>query len=419
MLVQVPVEKLRVGMYVQELDRSWTDTDFAFQGFVIRNDDDIRELQRQCRFVFVSDLKSQLDREGLEVLDRLTHGSGHRHRKLTAATDIEEWYGSDHFQESMRRLKVLMESIDQPIRQVFDEVIQRNQVDRQRITRLSQAIYDALKDNPKLGQWISALQNPDGSIAEHCRNVAILSIAFARHLGCRESLVTLIGEGALLHDIGLVRVPPFVLDRNHALTEQEYRLVRLHPSYAKTCIGGYLHVPDEIVEIIELHHYRLDGSGYPKFRPDRVKDHVFIVAICDMYEAMTSYRVYRTAMSPEEALLEIDRQSGVGLPDYLVQAFISFLGIYPRGNIVTLANGGIGVVVASSPDHRTRPVIRLLRHPSNNDGSATRKNLRPADYFVDLSLYDPRKPSQAGWQITGTMHPSRLGFQLSDLLKSA
>lgn len=420
MLIQVPVEKLCQGMYVQELDRPWTETEFTFQGFSIESDEEIVDLQRLCKFVFVNDMKSNLDSEGLQALEKLAHGEGERLRGLSQDTEIEQWHGSEHFQDSMRRLRELMERIEQPIQELFEEVTSRYQVDRRRMTRLSKEIYRALEGNPRLGQWVAALQDPQGTLANHSQNVAILSVAFARHLGYPESLVTLIGEGALLHDIGLARVPSFILDKKHALNMQEYRLVKLHPTFAKTCIDNYTHIPDEIVEIIELHHYRLDGSGYPAGRPGRVKDYVFVVSICDIYECMTSHRAYRAPMSPEEALIEIERMSGSGLPDHLVQQFINFLGIYPRGNIVTLENGAIGVVIASSPNRRTRPVIRLLRHPGEGKGESARtRPLSPADYFVDLSVYDSGRSENAGWKITGTMHPSRLGFDLRDILKSA
>lgn len=412
MLIQVPVDRLHPGMYVQELDRPWTETDFMFQGFEV-DAELIAKLQQTCKNVFVNDIKSRLDREGTAVLDRLVHGSGDAHRKLSRETEIEEWQPSAEFQESMRRLRALMERIEAPVREIFEEVTRRHQVDRGRITRLSKEIYRALEHNPRLGQWIAALQDKHGTLANHCQNVAILAMAFARHIGLPEKLVTLIGEGALLHDIGLVRVPSFVLKKPKALTLQEYRLVQLHPTYAKNAIGGYSHIPDEIIDIIELHHFRLDGSGYPVVQAQRVPDYVFIVAICDMYECMTSNRRYRPPMSPEEALVEIDRMSGKCLPDHLVQQFINFLGIYPRGNIVTLENGAIGVVVASSPEHRTRPVLRLLRPPRGHD---TRQR---GDYFVDLSVFDLGKPAQAGWKINGTMHPSRLGFDLSEMLKAS
>ena len=419
MLIQVPVEQLCQGMYVQELDRPWTETDFEFQGFTIRTNDDIRNLRRQCAYVFVNDMRSSLDRTGQERLDRLSHGSGFGRRRLSRDSEIEEWHGSAHFEESMKRLRQLMDRIEAPMREVFQEVSQKHQVDRTRISRLSRHIYKALEGNPKLGQWIAALQDPRGTLANHSQNVAILSVAFARHLGLPEKLVTLIGEGALLHDVGLARVPSFVLMKPKALSLQEYRLVQLHPTFAKNCVSEYAHIPDEIIDIIELHHYRLDGNGYPDVDRDRVKDYVFIVAICDMYECMTSNRSYRAAMSPEEALVEIDRMSGKSLPDHLVQAFINLLGIYPCGNIVTLENGAIGVVVASSRDNRTRPVIRLLRSPDDAGKQEGSKTGTRADYFVDLSVFDVSKVEFSGWKITGTMHPSRLGFNLREMLKAS
>ncbi|MBW3568142.1 MAG: hypothetical protein KY410_09350 [Proteobacteria bacterium] len=163
--------------------------------------------------------------------------------------------------------------------------------------------------------------------------------------------------------------------------------------------GGRPGPGDVIAEIVELHHYRLDGSGYPARLSPPPGQHVMVVAICDAFEAMTAYRSYKDPLAPEEALIEMDRLSRRQFPAELVQQFIAYLGIYPRGNFVLLENGAMGVVVSCDPNHKTRPVIRMVRGPAGQD---------MMDEYLDLSRLD-RTAHLHGWRIVRSTHPARLG----------
>lgn len=405
MLVKMPVERLTKGMYVQELDRPWEETDFPFQGFWISSLNELNGLRRQCRYVFVDDFRSRLDERGRETLAIALHRPGKK--ALGADIEFERWDGEERLLRTLRKLGDLRCTVSDPVHSLFDDIAKKYKISRERVSEISEQIYRALEHEPKIGKWVAALQDRNNTLAVHSRNVAILAMGFARHLGLREHMVMLIGEGALMHDVGMARVPGFVRENTRPLTPTEYNLVKLHPGYAKSCLEAYVHLADEILDIIEFHHYRMDGSGYPERINREIGTHVYIVAICDVYVAMSTYRKYKEPLSPEEALLALDKMSGKAFPSELVRALVSYLGIYPRGNIVTLENGAIGIVVSSQPDSITKPILRLLRGPGGT-GEAP-------DIYLDLSVMDTRLRNEGGWRINGSLHPSKLNLDIASL----
>lgn len=400
MLIRMPVEELDHGMYVEELDIPWTESPFLFQGFIIRSDHELAELQRCCRHVLISEPKSRLsERARRRVEARLRP---HTRRQPLTELRFDAWEGEERLRQTVESLRRVQRAVDAQLHDIYSMAARKYRVDSNRVSLIAAEIYRALADEPRIGKWIALMQVRGAGITEHCRNVAILAMGFARHIGLPEYMVSLIGEGALLHDIGLARIPPRLMDRHRTLDEKVLRLVRLHSQYARDCIQAYQQVPQEMVDIIELHHARMDGSGYPAQPSRKVEDHVYLVAICDVFEEMTSYRTYRDPLSPEEALVELDRMSGKQLPGKLVQEFVAYLGIYPRGNFVTLENGAIGVVVSTHDQYKTRPVLRMLRGP----------NGQPAgNEYVDLALLD-RSELADGWRIVRSMHPLKLGFEV-------
>lgn len=400
MLIRMPVENLEAGMYVQELDKAWTETTFPFQGFIIRSEHELAELQRCCRFVLVNDKKSTLNASSQRKIDAALRP--HTRRNPLTEIKFEPWEGEEKLKRTLASLKRMQQAVDVELQDIYAAAAHKYSVDSNRVSLIADEIYRALTTDPRIGRWIALMQTGGTGIAEHCRNVAVLSMGFARHLGLPEYLISLIGEGALLHDIGLSRIPPRLLNRHKVADDGVMRLVKLHASYARDCIQAYRQVPQEMIDIIELHHVRMDGSGYPAHAPRKVEDYVYVVAICDIFEEMTSYRSYRDPLSPEEALVELDRMGGRQLPGKLVQEFIAYLGIYPRGNFVMLENGAIGVVVSTHDRLKTRPVLRILRGPDRIPGG---------DGYLDLALLGNAE-REAGWRIVRSVHPLKLGFQV-------
>lgn len=160
----------------------------------------------------------------------------------------------------------------------------------------------------------------DGYTAEHCLRLQRLSFATGRVLGLDPHDLHLLDYGAYLHDVGKIRVPVEILQKPAKLDEDEWRLVRRHPTYGREMLDGTFMA--EAGRIVEQHHERLDGSGYPNgIASDEIDTMAYIVAVADTYDAMTTDRSYRRALPAAEAFAELERHAGVHYPRDVVRAF--------------------------------------------------------------------------------------------------
>lgn len=162
----------------------------------------------------------------------------------------------------------------------------------------------------------------DGYTADHCRRLQILSYAAGQELGLTQDRLYLLDYGAYLHDVGKVKVPATILQKPSALTEAEWTLMKKHPIFGRELLEKtYL---KRAGTIVEQHHERFDGSGYPfALSRDEVLPESYIVAVADTYDAVTTDRPYRRAAPPEQAFAELRKYADIYYPKEVVSAFIS------------------------------------------------------------------------------------------------
>jgi len=191
-----------------------------------------------------------------------------------------------------------------------------------RRSRLSDAIAGVRVDSDDMvDSMFAMLTLTDREMYEHGYRVAALAVSVARILGLPDEALTTIEHGALLHDIGKLAVPEAVLRKPAPLTVEETLLVRRHPSIGSdlTASVPYLH---PCLPIVREAHERMDGLGYPQgIHASEVSIGARIVSVADAYDTMTRPRVFRDAISPSEALLELERCSGTQFDPLVVEAF--------------------------------------------------------------------------------------------------
>ena len=156
-------------------------------------------------------------------------------------------------------------------------------------------------------EWGQSIESSDMYTFGHCERVAQHAVAVARVLGLAEEVQTTIQLGAYLHDVGKVRVPHEILNKPGPLTRDEYEIVQMHPIWGIELLAK-VEFPWDLKPIIRWHHERHDGTGYPdRLRGDEIPVSAQIVGIVDVYDALTTARPYRKAMTTEAALAEITR----------------------------------------------------------------------------------------------------------------
>ena len=225
-----------------------------------------------------------------------------------------------------------------------------------------------LTDQASLG-GLSALKQYDDYLFTHAVNVCIYCVAIGRRLGLSKVQLYDLGHAALVHDLGMSRIPREVLTKASKLTEEERRQMEAHTWLGALSVfelRDYGELPLHSMLAAYEHHLRPDGKGYPKALRRR-KPTVFskIIAVAAAFDAATNERAYRPARPAEEVLLRLWQDESLGYDPVIVKALINLLGIYPVGTVVILDTYELALVHAANSDsaYLQRPVVRLLSSP--------------------------------------------------------
>ncbi len=217
----------------------------------------------------------------------------------------------------------------------------------------------------------------------HCVNVAALSILQGMSAGMNQRRLYKLGMGALLHDIGKVFITKDIINKPGALTNMEYEQMKQHSALGSNYLRKQWEVPAESIVAVLTHHERYDGTGYPLRLPSsKQTQEGKIIAISDVYDALTSQRPYRVALSPSEAIEHLMGNSGLLFDPAIVSSFMKRIVPYPIGSNVLLSNGLRGVVVHNHSDGLMRPKIKVIR--KNEQGIQEMQEV--LDLYNDPSL---------------------------------
>jgi len=197
---------------------------------------------------------------------------------------------------------------------------------------------------------------------EHCVNVSMLAIGIAAQLGMTQEQVTEVGLGALLQDIGMLRVPATIRLAPRPLNPDERLEIQRHPMYTLDYLEALPGIPLQAGLIGYQAHERLDGSGYPRQRSGTfTHQYAKIAAVADTYAAMTRPRPHRPATLPYDAARKmLVEASDNKLDRTVVRAFLDTMSLFPIGSAVRLSDGRVAKVIRAIPSRHTEPVVEVL-----------------------------------------------------------
>jgi HD-GYP domain-containing protein (c-di-GMP phosphodiesterase class II) len=235
-----------------------------------------------------------------------------------------------------------------------------------RVKRTVQDIVEGVLTNEASLGGLSALKDFDEYAFTHAVNVCIFCVAIGRRLGLGKAQLYDLGHAALVHDIGMSRVPREILTKGSALTEQERARIQAHTWLGALRIfelRDFGEVPLQSMLVAYEHHRTPDGGGYPAVKRERDPT-IFsrIVAVAAAFDAATNERAYSRALPADEVLREFRTNESLGFDPIIVKALTNLLGAYPVGSCVVLDSGELALVHAGNPDPAfvSRPVARLL-----------------------------------------------------------
>ena len=205
----------------------------------------------------------------------------------------------------------------------------------------------------------------DRTLASHALDICTLSVIVAHAYGVAGKELEALGAGALLHDIGYIRLPRNLYRRSHDLTEEEDTMMQQHPALGLAILQEAHEDRDAVIRIVVEHHECSDGNGFPhKLKGGPLSVLSQLVGLVDIYDGMVSRRGGRPAMLPHDAIRQLFRLGDTGqYPKELIQSLIGSLGVYPIGSLVLMNTGEQAVVVGMNPAQRLKPIVKVITGP--------------------------------------------------------
>jgi HD-GYP domain-containing protein (c-di-GMP phosphodiesterase class II) len=250
------------------------------------------------------------------------------------------------------------------------------------LQRMVSALLDTLFKDPAAILGLTAIKSHDDYTLNHSINVCILSVSLGASLGLDAESLKSLGLSALLYDLGKVRIPEEILNKEGPLTADEWTIVKSHASEGADLLKRIQLVDQMPMVVAYEHHQRHDLQGYPPPAGPQ-EQHLFskIVALCDAYDAMTTRRPFRREIRPDKALAVLMQGRAKAYDPSVTKALVAMLGIYPMGAVVSLSDNSTAVVFRVNKDDLLRPRVKRVID------AAGRWLSQPET--VDLRLIDP------------------------------
>jgi HD-GYP domain-containing protein (c-di-GMP phosphodiesterase class II) len=377
---RVSVDHLEVGMYVTELDRPWLESPFLLQGFMLQDESDIEEVQRVCKFVYID------AERGLDIAPHLVISDSDL-EKIQAEDDGSNLSDGHRvpLEKEINKASEIRQRTRAVIDMLYDEASKGDPISVEEAKQVVDQLIDSIMRNSDAQMLLTQLKKKDEYTAIHSLNVCILALTFGRHMELKKNDLQELGLGALMHDLGKMKIPNEILNKPSRLTPEEFKLMMTHPAEGRKLLIDAPHeIPERSIEVAYTHHEQYDGNGYPEgLDGDSIPYFGRMVTIVDYYDAVTSDRVYHDGASTDEAVKYMYSFRNNRFDGDLVEHFIQCLGVYPLGSIVELSNKEIGVVVSINKKRKLKPKLLLV-------ADKNRKHY-PAPKLIDLAQFEGNK----------------------------
>lgn len=368
MIKKITIDQLIPGMFVHQILEQKGTLTVKSQGRVISNDV-VNVLKKQGVKTLAIDTEKAFDPSNNETssTDNSTPNNSIKAEKTKKASLENELTRASKLHEQGKAIqKLLLASVQKET--PFDASIPK---------AFSSKLVESVDRNPDALLCLTKIREKDDYLLEHSLNVAILLANFGKFLGMSEEEVQDLSYAGFLHDLGKIKIPDEILHKPGRLTDSEMDIMKGHVKHGVDYLKE-TDIAQPLIQAISEHHERLDGLGYPAgTKGDDISKAGRMLAIADMYDALTADRVYKAGMSSQKAFSILMNDAPTRLDKSLVQQFIKCLGVYPVGSLVLLSNERLAMVLEQKGSPLT-PLVKVFYSVRNSH------YLTPKD--IDLSI---------------------------------
>ena len=359
MIRKISIDQLVPGMYVVDLHRPWLEHAMWRRRFAVRDDAHVRELIANGIVEISIDTS-----KGGDLAPSPIARINEIERRFSALTERSRSAARPvSLGEERRRASRLISEASGAVTDLILAARRGDKVDAARLEPLVAKMIASVSRNPDALAPLARLKKMDAYASEHAVATAALIIAFGRQQGIAEPELEKLALGTMLKDIGQAALDARLITKRGMLSKSEYSLVQSHVEEGLAVLEATASLAETSVAVVLEHHERYNGCGYPyRMAGDEISVAGRMAAIVDTYDAMTSERPYRPAISPSMALRQLYDQGGTQFDPALVAAFVRTVGVYPVGTLVLLDSGHLAVVEEVHHDHLLTPVVRVIYH---------------------------------------------------------
>lgn len=380
MLKKIHIDQLVLGMFVKELCGSWMEHPFWRSSFLLNSEKDLHSLRESSIQEVWIDTSKGLDvADGVEIVNENEIEAKVEDRIHQVASSSGELEKTSIKEELSRAAKICARS-KEAVTAMFSDARMGKAVDSAQARLLVEEISESVNRNSAALLSLARLKNADDYTYMHSVAVCALMMALGRQMNLNDEQIRQAGMAGLLHDLGKAKMPLEVLNKPGKLTDEEFAIMKSHPVEGHRMLQKTVDAIDPVVFDVCLHHHeKTDGSGYPDKLTDKdISLFAKMGAVCDVYDAITSNRPYKSGWDPAESIRKMAEWADGHFDPRVFQSFVKSLGIYPVGSLVRLDSGKLGVVMEQSQASLIKPRVKVFY--------STKSRARIAPKIIDLSM---------------------------------
>ena len=359
MIKKITTDQLQIGMFISNLDASCLEHNFLSSQFAVNNEDTIKKVQDtgiKCVYI---DTKKGLDIQDAATVTEVDTKLQKDTLKIASKnTTLDKQVP---VQQEVERARGIYKEAHNVMQDLMEDIRLGKQVEVERVEPISEQLVESVFRNKDALISLSRIKDKDHYTFMHSVSVAGLMITFSRAMGFEMDLIKEIAIGGMLHDVGKMMTPNNVLNKPGKLDNDEFKIMKSHVVYSRELLEGKPGITQAALDVAAMHHERIDGTGYPLgLKGDEISLVGQMSTIVDVYDALTSVRVYKSAWEPNLALKKLLEWSDHHFNPDLVKQFIRCLGIYPIGTLVELDSGNIAIIIEQGESGLLNPKVRII-----------------------------------------------------------
>jgi HD-GYP domain-containing protein (c-di-GMP phosphodiesterase class II) len=388
--IEIDATNVAIGMYIAMLDRPWLQTPFLFQGFEVKDRSEIEMLHLYCRTVFIDTERSNLSAAEIRHLDAKPRVRKHPAQATKRARSESNRFVR-YLKNLLRRLRIVRDKADALQTQadgyaisstvraeaskantayaqlssahikMLDDVRTGGSINTNALRRAVRPAVESVLRNPDAMAWTVFSRKLKEENYSRAIGTAVWCILFGRHLGLDKEVLQELAVGGLTLDIGTARMAEELTRVEGEISAQHRQFLSQHVGLGSNILADSNNVSPTIVEMLQCHHERADGSGYPQqLVGNKIPAFGRIAAICDTYDAMTTENAYSPPMAGYDCARALNSMRGEQFAAEVVEQFLGAIGMFPTASVVELNGGSIAVVLEQNRQNALRPKLLVV-----------------------------------------------------------